>query len=68
MALKVNKYGLVPCKILVGNAAEGIRVGEVRGLVPEIAQRMLDAKCVELVEIPPDKKVVRKPADPAPTA
>lgn len=51
-----NAAGLVPVKVLVSEAGLGLRAGEVRGVSPEVAERMLASKSAELVPHPkPDK-------------
>lgn len=38
------KTGFVPCEILVSEAGLGLRAGEVRGLLPAVAETMISRK------------------------
>lgn len=72
----VTATGLVPVKFLgvpkdandpdgdrVGEAGLGLRVGEIRGVEPITAARMIDMGTAELVPIPAER--VAAPAKPA---
>ena len=52
--------GLVPCRVLVGEAGYGLRAGEVRGLTPVVADTMIKRKSAELAVDGED----REPASP----
>lgn len=44
------KTGLVPVKILADEAGYGLRAGEVRGLLPDVAKAMIEKKAAEAVD------------------
>jgi len=56
MALKPNAYGLVPVEMLVSEAGLGLRTGEIRGVTPEIAEKLIANKQAKLVEVKADTK------------
>lgn len=62
-AIVPNAAGLVPVEIQISEAGLGLRAGEVRGVSPETARRMIDKGTAKLV---PHPKSV-KPAAPAAT-
>lgn len=45
---KANGYGLVPVKMLKSEGGLGLAEGEIRGVSPETAERMIDLKSAEL--------------------
>lgn len=55
-----NSYGLVPVEMLVSEAGLGLIKGEIRGVVPEVAERMIANKAAKLVPHP--KSAPAKPA------
>lgn len=46
--LPVNGYGLTPVEMLVSEAGLGLQVGEIRGVAPEIAAKMIDLGSAKL--------------------
>lgn len=55
-AIVPNAAGLVPVEMLVSEAGLGLRAGEVRGVSPEVAERMLASKSAKLVPHPKQGK------------
>lgn len=51
VAAAVNETGLVPMKCTISEAGLGLRNGEIRGFVPEVAAQMLAAGHGEVVSV-----------------
>lgn len=58
--------GLVPCEILVSEAGLGLRAGEVRGLSPEIAKKMIAAGAASAIDPVFDPATDVAPESPEP--
>jgi hypothetical protein len=50
--LTPNAYGLVPVEMLISEAGLGLIKGEIRGVSPEVAERMIANKAAKLVPHP----------------
>jgi len=55
-AITPNAYGLVPVEMLISEAGLGLREGEIRGVSPETAERMIANKSAKLVPHPKSDK------------
>lgn len=58
--------GLVPCEIKVSEAGLGLRAGEIRGLMPDVAEKMIKAGAAKAVE--PEVEKPARAARSAPAA
>jgi hypothetical protein len=51
-AMTPNAYGLVPVEMLISEAGLGLIKGEIRGVTPEVAERMIANRAAKLAPHP----------------
>lgn len=47
-SMKPNAHGLVPVVVTVDEAGYGLRSGEIRGVPPEVAEKMIERKAARI--------------------